>query len=196
MFAEVQWHAGQSAAHGSAGRQAGQSAAHMQAGQAGRRGHSLLPSILPFKGSGKGGFIVAELIVVLLIMALLAAILFPRVLGNIQVAKENAEIAATHTVTVTLQSLLTMTYGREIVDDNGDPLSLADLTYFDVLDRSNVKLTPVAYREMEDLAGTSFGVVERIVLKDKITLYSFRYTTTQGATVDYNSGDYFVIKMH
>ena len=49
------------------------------------------------------GFIVAELIVVILIIALLAAFILPKVLGNIRYAKENAEIAETQTVTVTLQ---------------------------------------------------------------------------------------------
>ena len=146
--------------------------------------------------SKNGGFIVAELIVVLLIIALLAAILIPKVLGNIEVAKESAEIAETHTVTVTLQALLTMAYGNVITDSEDKPLTFSELTYFDINDRSNIKLTKRAYREMEALAGVKFGKVENVVLENNVSLMSFRYYTPNGSTVDYIKGQYFVIELH
>ena len=145
----------------------------------------------------QGGMIVFELVFVLVIISLLLAILLPKVLENIQAAKESAEIVETYMVTISLQSLLIMTYGNEITDeDTGDQLTIADLTYFDVEDRSNIKLTYKAYREMKQLAGTNFGVVENIVLKNRITLYSFRYYTPNGSIVDYNNGRYSVTELY
>jgi len=144
----------------------------------------------------RGGFTVYEITLVLLIVALLIAFLLPRVAGNIRFAKESAEIADTQTVTVTLQALLVMTYGREITNEQGEVLNIDDLTYFDVSDRKNVKLTPAAYRAMEELAGVKFGLVEHIVLDNRTTLRQFRYTTPQGSIVDYNRGEYFIIKLY
>jgi len=144
----------------------------------------------------KGGFTVYELTLVLLIVALLIALLMPRVVGNIRLAKESAEIADTQTVTVTLQALLVMTYGREIKDDAGNVLYIEDLTYFDLKDRSNVKLTQQAYRAMEELAGTRFGTVEYIVLENISTLMQFRYTTPHGSIVDYIRGEYFIVELY
>ena len=145
----------------------------------------------------QGGMIVFELLFVLVIISLLLTILLPKVLESIQIAKETAEIVETRMVTISLQSLLIMTYGNEITDeDTGDPLTLADLTYFDIADRSNVKLTYKAYREMKQLSGVDFGVVENVVLKNRITLYSFRYYTPNGSIVDYNNGRYSVTKLY
>jgi len=144
----------------------------------------------------KSGFTVYELTLVLLIVALLIAFLLPRVVGNIRFAKESAEIAETHTVTLALQSLLVMTYGHEITDDQGRPLTVEDLTYFDYHDRRNLKLTPEAYRAMEELSGARFGIVEYIVLENITTLRQFRYTTPHGSIVDYNNGEYFVVELY
>jgi len=146
--------------------------------------------------SRKGGFTVYELTLVILIVALLIAFLLPRVVGNIRFAKESAEIADTQTVTVTLQALLVMTYGRELTDDDGQVLRIEDLIYFDAHDPRNVKLTAEAYRAMEELTGLKFGTVEYIVLENISTLRQFRYTTPHGSIVDYNHGNYFVIELY
>jgi len=144
----------------------------------------------------KKGFTVYEITLVILIVALLIAFLLPRVAGNIRFAKEAAEIADTQTVTVTLQALLVMTYGREMTDEKGEILNIEDLTYFYVHDRSNVRLTPIAYSAMEELAGVQFGLVEYIVLEDIVTLRQFRYTTPHGSIVDYNRGEYFILELY
>ena len=144
----------------------------------------------------KGGFTVYEITLVILIVALLLAFILPRVVGNIRFAKEAAEIADTQTVTVTLQALLIMTYGRELTNEQGDILKIEDLTYFYVHDRSNVRLTPEAYRAMQELAGVSFGLVEYIVLEDLTTLSQFRYTTPHGSIVDYNRGEYYILELY
>jgi len=136
------------------------------------------------------------LTLVLLIVALLIAFLLPRVAGNIRFAKESAEIAETQTVTVTLQALLVMTYGNEIKNDQGKLLNIEDLIYFDVYERKNVRLTPEAYRAMEELAGVRFGMVEYIILENTTTLRQFRYSTPHGSIVDYNRGEYFVVKLY
>jgi len=143
-----------------------------------------------------GGFTIYEITLVLLIVALLIAFLLPRVAGNIRYAKENAEIAETQTVTITLQALLVMTYGREITNEKGEVLSLEDLTYFDIQDRKNVRLTPEAYRAMEELSGVRFGLVEYIVLENATKLMQFRYTTPHGSIVDYIMGEYFVMELY
>ena len=142
------------------------------------------------------GFTVYEITLVLLIVALLIVFLLPRVVGNIQLAKESAEIAETQTVTITLQALLIMTYGREITNEQGELLNLEDLTYFDYDDRRNVKLTPDAYRAMEELSGVTFGLVEHIVLENRTTLRQFQYTTPQGSIVAYNMGQYFIVELY
>jgi len=144
----------------------------------------------------RAGFTVYELILVLLIVSLLIVFLLPRVTDNIRYAKESAEISDTQTVTITLQTLLFMTYGNELTNERGEPLTIEDLTYFDTHDRRNVKLTQEAYRAMEELSGTTFGYVEYIVLENITTLQQFRYTTRQGSIVDYNKGDYFVIELY
>jgi len=144
----------------------------------------------------RGGFTVYELTLVLLIVALLIVFLMPRVAGNIRFAKESAEIAETQTVTVTLQALLVMTYGNEIENDQGKLLNIEDLIFFDVYERKNVRLTPEAYRAMEELAGVRFGLVEYIILENATTLKQFRYTTPHGSIVDYNRGEYFVVKLY
>jgi len=144
----------------------------------------------------KGGFTIYEITLVLLIVALIIAFLLPRVVGNIRFAKESAEIAETQTVTLALQSLLAMTYGSEIKDEEGRVLNIGDLIYFDAHDRSNVKLTPEGYRAMQELVGIRFGLVEYIVLENITTLQQFRYTTPQGSIVDYNRGEYFVVELY
>ena len=147
-------------------------------------------------GKRRGGFTVYEVTLVLLIVALIIALIVPRVVGNIQVAKESAEIAETRTVTLTLQSLLVMTYGNEMTNEKGELLTVHDLTFFDANDRRNVQLTPEAYRAMEELAGITFGKVEYIVLENVTALQQFRYTTPHGSLVDYNQGEYFVVKLY
>jgi len=145
---------------------------------------------------GKRGIILVEIIVVMVVVALTAAILLPKIYGTVQLAKENAEITETQTVTLALQAVLTMTYGKANIGDKGDHLSFADLTYFDKDDISNIKLTERAYKEMSELAGVGFGDVENIVLENKITLKSFRYYTRSGSTVDYHNGEYFVVELY
>jgi len=148
------------------------------------------------KGRRRGGFTIYELTLVLLIVALIIAFLLPRVAGNIRYAKESAEIADTQTVTVTLQALLVMTYGREFTNEQGRTLTIDDLIYFDVTDRRNVKLTPIAYQKMKEMTGLTFGLVEYVVLENITTLRQFRYTTPHGSVVDYNSGKYFIVELY
>jgi type II secretory pathway pseudopilin PulG len=133
---------------------------------------------------------------VLVILALLAAILLPRVIDNIRLAKEGAEIAETQTVTVTLQALITLTYGNETRNPDGKSLTVDDLTFASWDDRKNILLTDAAIKEMEDLAGVTFGFVDRIVIENRVILVSFRYVTPHGSTIDYQQGQYFVINLY
>jgi len=148
------------------------------------------------KSGKRDGYIVLELVVVLVILALLAAILLPRVLDNIRIAKESAEIASTQTAAVTLQALLNMTYANEIRNPDGSSLSYNDLIRTDPEDRTNTTLTYRAYAEMHDLAGVGFGDVNQVVIEDRITLVSFRYTTHNGSIVDFYRGQYFIVELH
>jgi len=144
----------------------------------------------------RDGYTVYELIVVMIILALLAVILIPMVVDNIRTAKESAEIAQTQTAAVTLQALLTMTYANEIRNPDGSSLSYDDLIRTDPEDRKNITLTYRAYAEMHDLAGVGFGEVNQVVIEDRITLISFRYTTPSGSIVDFYRGQYFIVELH
>ena len=144
----------------------------------------------------RDGYTVYELIIVMVILALLAVILIPMVVDNIRTAKESAEIAQTQTAAVTLQALLTMTYANEIRNPDGSSLSFNDLIRTDPEDRTNTTLTYRAYAEMHDLAGVGFGSIDQVVIEDRVTLISFRYTTPSGSLVDFNRGQYFIIELH
>jgi type II secretory pathway pseudopilin PulG len=146
--------------------------------------------------SKKDGYIVAELIVVLIIIALLAVLLIPSVIDNIRIAKETAEIAQTQTAAVTLQALLTMTYSNEIRNPDGSSLSFDDIIRIDPKDRTNTTLSYRGYAEMYDLAGIGFGSIDNVVVENRINLISFRYTTENGSIVDFNRGQYFIIELY
>ncbi|MDR3304886.1 MAG: hypothetical protein LBS85_02485 [Clostridiales Family XIII bacterium] len=135
----------------------------------------------------KGGFIVAELLVVLVILALLAALLLPKVLHYIDEAKSNAEIAETRTVTVTLQSILSLNYDSE---------PETDAAYFDRTDTYNIRLTDRAHEEMVALCETELGDVDHILIGGGNMLISYQYRTLLGSVVLYKDGDYSVLELY
>ena len=148
------------------------------------------------KAEGKRGYIVLELVVVLVILALLAAFLLPPVIDNIRLAKESAETAETQTAAVTLQALLSMTYANEIRNPDGKSLSLEDLTWTDANEPDNVRLTYRAYAELMELAGVNFGYISHVVVEGRVNLVSFRYETLQGSIVEFYQGQYEIIQLY
>lgn len=78
--------------------------------------------------SKKGGFTLAELIVVLVILAILAALLIPALTGYIDKAKQKQIIAETRQVVMAAQTLVDEAYGTKNVGATITVSSTTDAT--------------------------------------------------------------------
>jgi prepilin-type N-terminal cleavage/methylation domain-containing protein len=147
---------------------------------------------VPIPQDGKGGvprggkgFVLIELIVVLVIIVALAAILLPFAFNRIDEAKTNAEIAETRTIAVAVQTMMTMTYER--ADDDG----LLDRT-----DLYDVRLTSAGREKLNDLTGMDAGPLTHIKIDDRNAVNGFVYRTERGSQVVYDEGAYSVVELY
>lgn len=128
----------------------------------------------------KRGFILAELIVVLVIIVLLSAILLPLVTHYIDDAKENAEISETRSVRVTIQTMISenSVYNDGLKD-------IIELVEFD-----KYKLTDKGKERAEELLKTDIGIAENIKINEDNILIKFSYKTVNGSVIIYENGSY------
>jgi prepilin-type N-terminal cleavage/methylation domain-containing protein len=131
------------------------------------------------------GFVLTELLVVLVIIVLLAAILLPFAFDRIEEAKKNAEIADAHTIAVAMQSLMTLAYA----DGRNDEL-------LDKTDIYNIRLTARGKEEINDLMNMEAGPVTHIKIDDNNTVNGFVYVTEKGSRIVYDEGKFTVVELY
>lgn len=137
--------------------------------------------ILPPALKKQKGFIVAELIVVLLIIVALLAILIPLVTNYIDDAKRDAELSEARSVAVALQTI--------IVEDETDKNLNEFIKY---VDYDNFGLTVNGKKAVEQKLNTKIGRTENIAIDKDNTLTGFTYHTIKGSIIDYNNDNYVV----
>ena len=126
------------------------------------------------------GFTLVELIVVLVILALLAAILVPALLGYIDKAKKEKNYQAAQEVHTAVQALATESYGK----GNATPeVKLADIK--DLAGIDDLAEVIVKWKNTDDNVKTKFQVDEMSVkfTGDSSDVY---YTYKQGADGKYS----------
>jgi type II secretory pathway pseudopilin PulG len=126
-----------------------------------------------------------ELIIVLVIIVMLAAILIPFSMDKINEAKGNAEIAETRMIVVGLQTMMTAAYasGREDV--------LLDKT-----DMYNICLSETGEQELVDLLDMEAGVITQIKIDEQNEVNGFVYETEKGSQLVYDEGKYVIVDLY
>jgi prepilin-type N-terminal cleavage/methylation domain-containing protein len=129
------------------------------------------------KKNGKKGFTLVEVVVVILIIAILAAISIPALTGYIDKAREKQLLADGHTIQVAMQTIITEAYANNKTVFEASP-GIPEFTGSDVqaaLDGSTF------YEEIEKLTGTNYDfdsgnydVIQDIVVENGV-LIKFDY---------------------
>lgn len=117
--------------------------------------------------SGKKGFTLVELIVVLVILAILAAILVPALLGWIDKAKEKGVILECRAVVQASQATATEIYGKK-----------GDVTVFDM----RMSETKAEILKLADVTGS----IQNISINSDHIINYLRYSTADGIVVTYD----------
>jgi type II secretory pathway pseudopilin PulG len=126
-----------------------------------------------------------ELIIVLVIIVLLAAILIPFSMDKISEAKGNAEIAETRMIVLGLQTMMTESYasGREnVLLDKGDVY--------------NIRLSETGKKELADLLAVEVGLITQIKIDEQNAVNGFVYETEKGSQIIYDEGKYVIVDLY
>lgn len=121
-----------------------------------------------------GGFTLVELIVVLIILAILAAMLVPSLTGYIDKARERGVIAETRSCVMAAQTLADEAYGK----DANATINLTTITSDDITKLAEVKGT------VTDLTVEDGRVTELTYENGKECTYSFDTNTMAGSFSD------------
>lgn len=127
------------------------------------------------------GFILAELIIVLVILALLVAILLPLIIHYIDSAKEDAEISETRAVKVAIQTI--------IIHNEADGDINKMIKY---INHDNLGLSKTGKNRVEELLEMEIGRTENIKINNNNVLVQFDYFTINGSKIVFNNGKYKV----
>lgn len=120
----------------------------------------------------KKGFTLVEVIVVLVILAIMAAILIPSLIGYIDKAKENSIVSETRSIVTAVQTLSSEKYAKNKDDGNytlGDTAGDKVIAYADV-------------EELCELESLDTNITACTITKGKVTALTY---TSGGKTCTY-----------
>lgn len=135
------------------------------------------------KKNNKKGFTLVELIVVMVILAILAALLIPALVGYIDKAKEKQIIAETRQVAMAAQTLADEAYGTF---DLGATTTIS----FSKTETTNLKSGKIKFDDVAALAEVTVGYIEKIEVSstDKALITTVEYKR-DGKTCTYTKSN-------